>query len=164
VTLAAFFLANVLVNPYTAYRHRLDSNDKGLFEWARQSDDDSLFHIVSADIWFGFDFRANTIRSITGSWKDGGICHYSNVERFFEWDTRMRLVAEGIGSGKMSTVLEQGAGLGADFVVVDRRVPFEDDAPHPTVYANQRWEVRSVVRSLRPEPVGVGLTVMKSDG
>ena len=64
------FLAITLVNPRTAYRRHLDPADNGLFEWARTSFQQALFHVVSGDIWFSFDFRANTLRAITG-WSDG---------------------------------------------------------------------------------------------
>jgi hypothetical protein len=145
VALVGLFLGNVLVNPLSAYRRDLHHGDRGLFEWAKQRKEDSLFHIVSSDIWFGFDFRANTLRSITGTWKDGGICHYSDVERFFEWDARMRLMAEGLQSGKVSTLVAHGQQLGADFIVIDRRVSFDNDSTHEAVFSNERWEVRPLV-------------------
>jgi hypothetical protein len=143
-TLAGLLLSITLVNPRTAYRRHLDPADRGLFEWAGTTSEDALFHVVSGDIWFSFDFRANCLRAITGSWKDGGICHYSDVKRFFEWDSRMRLITDGIKSGRTSIVAEQGARFGADYVVIDRRLGLAESVEEEPVFENPRWQVRAL--------------------
>jgi hypothetical protein len=158
IPLAGLLLSITLINPRTAYRRILDPADRELFDWASHTSEDALFHVVSGDIWFSFDFRANCLRAITGSWKDGGICHYSDVKRFFEWDSRMRLMAEGIASGRTSAVAEQGARFGADYVVVDRRLCLVDDVEEAAVFENARWQVRVPIRKERiaPEHVSIG--------
>jgi hypothetical protein len=139
-------LSITLVNPRTAYRHHLDPADRGLFEWARSTNENALFHIVSSDIWFSFDFRANTLRSITGSWKDGGICHYSDVNRFFEWDARMRQTSDDIAGGQALAAIEHAATFGADFAVIDLRLRLTDGIGEEVVFENPRWQVRAITR------------------
>lgn len=97
------------------------SSDAGapaaLMEWARRETPvDALFFTD----WF--DFRVAALRSITGTFKDGGVVDLAGTRPLYEWYRHMRRVDEcrrRVGEGCWFALAREAR---ADFVIVDPRL------------------------------------------
>jgi len=125
-------------------RHAEDdpASELALFEWVRRAiPEQAVFHVVSEDHWLAFNLRANTLRSITGSWKDGGMLSYADAPRLIEWQRRMQLVQASIANRSAARIAANAASLGAEFAVVSKRVLPAGMTPPGIVYENDRYVV-----------------------
>lgn len=143
LSLAAIVLC-VLVNWQRAYRNEMAHEDLSLFDWARNTSPQAMFHVVSPDVWLSFNFRVNTLRSITGSWKDGGICYYAAPNRFLDWHERMELIGRALDNKDLPEMIRQATFYDADYLVFDRRTVRQTTREHPVVYSNGRYEVLAI--------------------
>lgn len=117
-----------------------------VFDWARaKTPPDALFHVVLTDHWFAFDFRVNTLRSITGSWKDGGVAFYSDPELFLEWHCRLEFVKEAVTSRDLERMLGDAKRYGADFLIVSRDLVRSSTDLSSLRYQNSTYLVLEVV-------------------
>lgn len=101
-----------------------------IYDWVKKhTSPTDVFHVVSKlpphsiptrpdTASFPFFFRANTLRPITGSWKDGGFSLYSSPQIFLEWQKRMDEVEKSMLEESVTSVFSHAKSLGADYVVV----------------------------------------------
>lgn len=101
-----------------------------IYDWVKKNTPaDALFHVLTdlpplhfpdnpMSTSFPFTFRANTMRCITGSFKDGSTLFYSSPDIFLKWYERMKEVQRVVGMRSFNACMDQARRFDADYMVV----------------------------------------------
>lgn len=137
----------LLIPVFCAWRYKIGyltanepEEDVAIFAWIKNNlPKNACLHVLSnlppyhdperqETSSFAFRLRANTLRSITGAWKDGGISFYVSPDMFFLWLQRMKEVAACIQGKRPGSFFECARQYGADYLIISNNL-LMDHAP-----------------------------------